>query len=31
MPAANGRSGYYAIFSETEGSGSYDIYKIAFK
>jgi len=31
MPSPNGRSGYYAIFSEAEGSGSYDIYRIAFK
>lgn len=31
MPSANGKSGYYAIFSEAEGAGNYDIYKITFK
>lgn len=31
MPAANGKSGYHAIFKEAEGYGNYDIYKITFK
>jgi len=31
MPTANGKSGYYAIYKEAEGSGNYDIYKITFK
>ena len=31
MPAANGKSGYYSIYKETEGQGNYDIYKITFK
>ncbi len=31
MPSANGKSGYYSIYKEAEGSGNYDIYKITFK
>lgn len=31
MPSSGGKSGYYAIFKEAEGSGNYDIYKITFK
>jgi ribosomal protein L17 len=31
MPINGGKSGYYAIYKEAEGSGDYDIYKITFK
>jgi tetratricopeptide (TPR) repeat protein len=31
MPVANGRSGYYSIYKESEGSEKEDIYKITFK
>ena len=31
MPVNGGKSGYYAIYKEAEGSGNYDIYKITFK